>query len=355
MHSLIRWPSFLVLALFLISSNAFQAASPTDSSLLLTFKGNPYHDDLPGRGKKIVLISGDEEYRSEEALPMLAKILSERHGFDCVVLFAINPETKSVDPNYLKNIAGLENLNDADAMILFIRMRELPDEQLAMFEAFFKAGKPFLAIRTATHPFAISKDSTSKYKKWTWNNKDEVWTGGFGQQIIGETWYTHHGVHNGQATRGVIPAEVAGSPILKGVKDVFGPTDVYGVVHLPKTANVLMLGQVVDGMKETDPPLAGAKNDPMMPMVWTKDYQLDDGKPGKVMCSTIGSAVDFQCEDLRRLVVNATYWMAGLESKIPQRADVTLPAGYKPTYFGFKKEKDFFSKQGIKPSDLVPK
>jgi hypothetical protein len=116
-----------------------------------------------------------------------------------------------------------------------------------------------------------------------------------------------------------------------------------------------MLGQVVDGMKPTDPPLAGPKNEPMMPLVWTKDYKLEDGAVGKVLCSTIGSAVDFECEDLRRMVVNSTYWMVGMETKIPDRADVTLPAGYKPSYFGFKKEPGYFSNKKIKPSDLLPK
>ncbi|HSB93012.1 MAG TPA: hypothetical protein VLC28_07850, partial [Flavitalea sp.] len=29
----------------------------------------------PGKGKHIVFVSGDEEYRSEEALPMLAQLL----------------------------------------------------------------------------------------------------------------------------------------------------------------------------------------------------------------------------------------------------------------------------------------
>ena len=38
----------------------------------LSFKGN----EGPGKGKHIVLVSGDEEYRSEETMPMLAKIRS---------------------------------------------------------------------------------------------------------------------------------------------------------------------------------------------------------------------------------------------------------------------------------------
>ena len=45
--------------------------------------------DGPGKGKHIVFLAGDEEYRSEEGLPMLAKILSQRHGFKCTVLFSL--------------------------------------------------------------------------------------------------------------------------------------------------------------------------------------------------------------------------------------------------------------------------
>ena len=45
-----------------------------------------------GAGKHIVLVSGDDEYRSEEALPMLGKILAVRHGFKCTVLFPVNEQ-----------------------------------------------------------------------------------------------------------------------------------------------------------------------------------------------------------------------------------------------------------------------
>src|SRR6187399_562567 len=67
----------------------------------------------PGKGKHIVFLSGDEEYRSEEGLPMLAKILSQRHGFKCTVLFSLAPDG-TIDP---KNGAGLsdpEALDSAD-------------------------------------------------------------------------------------------------------------------------------------------------------------------------------------------------------------------------------------------------
>src|SRR5512145_3066633 len=84
----------------------------------------------PGKGKRIVLISGDEEYRSEEALPQLAKILSMRHGFRSTVLFAIDPATGEIDPRRQDSIPGLEALRSADLMVIFTRFRDLPDEQM---------------------------------------------------------------------------------------------------------------------------------------------------------------------------------------------------------------------------------
>src|SRR5829696_7143110 len=67
----------------------------------------------PGNGKHIVLISGDEEYRSEEALPQLGKILAVRHGFRCTVLFAIDPQSGEINPKESSNIPGLEALSTA--------------------------------------------------------------------------------------------------------------------------------------------------------------------------------------------------------------------------------------------------
>ncbi|MFQ3593630.1 MAG: hypothetical protein SNJ82_10680, partial [Gemmataceae bacterium] len=93
---------------------------------LLRFPGG----EGPGKGKHIVLISGDDEYRSEEAIPQLARILSTHHGFQTTVLFAIDPKTGYVKPDLQTNIPGLEVLKTADLCIMFLRFRNLPDEQL---------------------------------------------------------------------------------------------------------------------------------------------------------------------------------------------------------------------------------
>ena len=107
--------------------------------------------DGPGKGKHIVLISGDEEYRSEEALPQLGKILAKHHGFKCTVLFAIDPKTGEISPKTNNNIPGLEQLKTADLMIIATRFRNLPEEQMQHVADYAESGKPILGMRTATH------------------------------------------------------------------------------------------------------------------------------------------------------------------------------------------------------------
>jgi hypothetical protein len=126
--------------------------------------------------------------------------------------------------------------------------------------------------------------------------------------------------------------------ILRGIKDgeIWGPTDVYGVrLPLPGDSTPLVLGQVVEGMKPTDPGVEGGKNDPMMPVAWTKTYESASGKKARVFTTTMGSSTDLESEGVRRLLVNATYWAVGLEDKIPTHSNVDIVGEYKPTRFGF--------------------
>ena len=155
-----------------------------------------------GQGKHIVFVTGDEEYRSEESMPMLAKILAVHHGFKCTVLFAIDEQTGEINPLLVDNIPGLEALKDADLMVLFTRFRELPDEQMKHIIDYTNSGKPIVALRTATHPFFYKKNPGSPYAKYTWNNKSADFQGGYGRQVLGETWVNHHGHHQVESRAG---------------------------------------------------------------------------------------------------------------------------------------------------------
>ncbi len=300
----------------------------------------------PGHAKHIVFLSGDEEYRSEESLPMLAKILAVRHGFKCTVLFAINPADGTIDPLTLTNIPGMQALDSADLCVMSLRFRELPDEQMQHFVDYLNSGKPVIALRTSTHAFMYERNKQSPFARWDWRNKD--WPGGFGQQVLGETWVSHHGDHGKESTHGVINESFKEHPILRGVKDLWCPTDVYTVSHLPPDATALVWGQVLSGMKRTDPAVEGAKNNPMMPLAWLRNYSGERGKTSKIFATTMGAAVDLENEGLRRLLVNACYWAVGLEGKIPAKADVDYVGEYRPSWFGFGK-----FKKGVKPNDLA--
>jgi hypothetical protein len=302
----------------------------------------------PGLGKHIVWIAGDEEYRSEEGLPMLAKILAYRHGFKCTVLFSIDSTNGTIHPNIPNNTPGLEALKQADMAVILLRFRELPDDQMKLFVDFLQAGKPLLALRTSTHSFAYAKNKSSPYARFDWQSKE--WPGGFGQQVLGDTWINHHGNHGKESTRAIVNEAMKDHPILRGVDDVWGPTDVYGIVHLPADAQVLLHGLVLEGMKPTDKPLAGPKNSPPMPVAWVRDYKWESGNTSKIITTTMGASVDLENAGLRRFMVNACYWGTGLADKIDAKGNVDYIGGYKPSYFGFNGYR-----KGVKPSDLAVK
>ena len=283
----------------------------------------------PGAGKHIVLIAGDHEYRSEEAMPQLGKILSVHHGFKCTVLFPIDPKTGEINPESVTNIPGLEALETADLMVLGLRFRNLEDDQMKRIVDYTEAGKPIIGMRTSTHGFNIP--GNRQYAKYTHDHKE--FDGGYGRQVLGETWINHHGHHGKESTRGIVADP--DHPIAIGIQDgdVWGPTDVYGV-KLPLTGDghAIILGQVLQGMSFDSQPVDGPKNDPMMPIAWTRSYQ-----GGRVFTTTMGSADDLTAEGTRRMLVNAAYWCVGLEDKIKPDSDVSTVGDYNPTPFGFGK------------------
>lgn len=312
----------------------------------LRYKGT---SNLFGNGKHVVLVSGDEEYRSEEAVVQLGRILAKHHGFDCTILFAINPETGEIDPVCTTNIPYLQVLKTADVLVINLRFRNLPDEQMQHFDDYFRAGKPVLGMRTSTHAFRIPKERKFAQYSFDYHDSTGSWEQGFGRKILGETWIDHHGHHGHEATRGIIISEKSTHPIVCGCDDIFGVTDVYRVrLPLPGDSMPLVLGQVLAGMKPTDQPVVGTKNEPMMPIAWTKTYKIDNGQTGNVFTTTMGSSQDLESEGLRRLLVNAVYWLAGLETVIPKRANVGIVGKYETLPMGFGKHK-----KGMKPEHFV--
>ncbi len=299
----------------------------------------------PGMGKHLVFLTGDEEYRSEEGLPMLAKILSQRHGFKCTVLFPIDKDG-TINPDLQTNLPGAEAMDSADGIVMLLRFRNWPDAQMKHFVDALNRGVPIIGLRTSTHAFQIPR---GEYKELGYGARYS-----FGRRVMGETWVNHWSRHTQEATRGIIEATAKGLPIMRGVDDVFGLTDVYEA-YPEGDSTILLRGQALKGMHPTDPPADYKKrratdrveqgiNDPMMPVAWTRIYKNEAGKENKIFCTTMGSAVDLRSEGLRRLVINAVYW--GLNMEVPAKADVAYVDDYKPWMYGFGTYR-----RGIRPED----
>jgi hypothetical protein len=328
------------LAILVLALAASKAADPW---VTLPGEGNGI-----GKGKNVVLISGDEEYRSEEALPALAKILSKHHGFTCTVLFAIDPKDGTVNPVITDNIPGLEKLKDADLAVIFLRWRTIPDEQMKHLIDYAESGRPMIGLRTATHPF--KPDRKGPYAKYVSNSKEKGYEGGFGKQVFGETWVDHYGLHGKEGTRGLIAKGEEMHPILKGIAEgsVFGPTDVYEVkLPLPGDSKPLLYGEVTETLKADSkavvegPDAKKKKNTVKMPVAWTKTYKTDSGKSARVFTTTMGASQDLEYEGTRRMIVNGCFWALGLEEKIPDKTNVDLVGEFKPTMFKFRKPEEW--------------
>lgn len=317
---------FAVVSLSVLASSVF-----ADESTLV------FEPTSPPIGH-IVLVSGDEEYRSEESMPMLGKILSQRHGFHCTVVFSMSPDGSYIDPNHSDGLRGLASLDDADLMIIGTRFRHPSDEEAKHITQFVNDGKPVIGIRTATHAFNGSGQFGGKIPFGQW-----------GRQILGEEWVSHHGDHKSQGARGVVVAENANHPILNSVANVFAPSDVYGVVHLTDDDTILLRGAVTESLDPKSKNIAGDKNDPMQPFAWLHTYEAPNGTQGQAFATTAGASVDFVNEDLRRLIVNAAYELTGHD--VPAQANVDFVDPFHPTFFGFISEPDFWKNANRQPSD----
>lgn len=286
-------------------------------------------DSGPGKGQHIVFVTGEEFYRSEEGMSMFAKILSQRHGYKCTVLFATDPETGFINPNRTDSIPGLAALDNADLMVLFTRFRCLPDADMAHIVNYINAGKPVIGIRNATHAFRYPADSESPYKEWSFRSTE--WPGGFGQQILGDTWVAHYGKFQKESTLAHINPEQKQHPVLRGVADsIFCHTDVNSVVKLTSEDVVLFSGEVLSGLNRTDPPVTDKRKGVRMPFAWFRNYTAPSGAKGRSFTTTAGASLDFISEDLRRLFVNAVLSLTGHENEIPEKTNVDFVDDYHP-------------------------
>jgi len=288
----------------------------------------------------IVFVTGDEEYRSEESMPMLAQILKRDYGFDVSVCYALNEEG-FIDPNILDNIAGLDQLQDADMMVLFTRFRALPDSQAQHILDFAESGKPMAGFRTATHAFLYKDDEKREHLNNDWPTR-----------VFGQQWIVHHGhFKDGEEhlTRVDVIDNMQSHSILNGVQGFDAFSWLYhvhgGDWKLYGDSEPLLMGTALRSRHQNENrldqyPLSN-------PVAWTKTYTGTSGIPARVFFTTLGHPFDFKAESMRKLALNGILWALGEE--IPEGGANAEPAAlYEPNDAGFG---DMF-KPNMRPMDL---
>jgi len=306
---------FTLLSILTLASTALRAAP-------LVYEGT----EGPGRGKHIVFLAGDHEYRSEETLPELARILAKHHGFKCTVLFNIDETTGEIVAGN-SNMPGMEALQTADLAVVFLRFQNFPPEQMKHFDDYLQRGGPIVGLRTATHGFKTGKNDP--FAKYSYDGKVGGYELGFGHQVLGQTWVGHYGKNHQQSTRITIVDDKKTHPILRGVKDVW--VQAGGYVGKPIDGEILTMAQPLNGMTP-DSPVDATK--PPMPSEWTRTYSSGSGKTGRVFTSLYGTPEDLLNDGYRRMLVNGCFWALGMEDAITADANIAFVGPFKPNTFG---------------------
>lgn len=295
----------------------------------------------PGKGKHIVFLASDHEYRAEEACPALARILAKRMGFKCTVVFGVD-QNGFIEAGS-SQVSGMEALEKADLFFIFARFLNLPDDQMAHVESYLERGGPVVGLRTSSHAFKIP--GASKYAKYDFKSKVAGYENGFGHQVLGNTWVGHYGTNHKQGTRITTIPEQRGHVILTGVGET---AFTHAGAYVGKAApdfTVLTNSQPLVSM---DPASEADTTKPPMPSTWTRNYAAKDGTKHRVFHSTQGASQDFLDDNYRRLILNGVLWAIGMEKAIKADLDISFVGPFNPSKFSFKGEA-----KNVKPSDLA--
>ncbi len=289
-----------------------------------TKKSNGQTEVQKALGPHIVFVIGDDEYRSEESMPMLAKILQRELDAKISLCYSVNKEGY-IDPSCQSHIDNLEALKTADLMVMFTRFRALPDEELKLILDYVESGKPIVGFRTSTHALLYKDDKSKEYYNNDWPAK-----------IFGQQWITHHG-HFDDGAKPLTQVSIlkSGHAILSGIK----PFDAFSWLYhvdggdwtLQGDCTKLLLGKALKtnhGNELHKYPLTN-------PVAWTKTYTGTSGIKARVFFTTLGHPYDFKNENMRRLAVQGIFWALGKEGDIPTKGiNAATVGGYNPSNSG---------------------
>ena len=311
-------------------------------------------------GKRILFLVSDHEYRSEQTIPAIARIMSYHHGFQSVVVLGLDREGRYILPGG-KVLPGLKYLSSSDLLVIFTRWLHTADKNMQMIVEYLESGKPVVGLRTSTHAFKYrgknelfkslfsqrgeKKIPHPSLKISTWYTNTNYY-GGFGRQVLGESWAGHYGENHKQLTK--IELINKDHPVVKGISG-FMYLRAGGYYSDPEKDSIIIgMAQPLVSMKKDASPDA---NKPAVPGIWIRNqYKAPSGKikKARVFTTQYGASEDILDDNFRRILVNGIFWSIGLENQIKSDLTIDFVGGYKPDKFDMNKN----YRIGVKPSDI---
>ena len=222
---------------------------------------------------KICLISGSAEYESDVSLTQFQAYLEKNFNVECTLLKAQGRLNRRGEHDTLP---GLEALAASEVAVYFTRRVTIEGEQLEQIKKYCLAGRPLVAVRTASHGF----------QNWL----------EFDREVLGGNYQGHEPSATTPVTYYPVIAQY--HPVLDGVSVIRSPYTLYKTSPLAEDAQLLMEG-TSKGKVE------GESGGGREPAVWTRTY-----KGARVLYTAMGGREDFENPAFLRLLTNAVFWTA---------------------------------------------
>jgi nicotinamidase-related amidase/type 1 glutamine amidotransferase len=240
--------------------------------------GNPFKFKKDRRS--ILMVVGEEEYKTDVTLPAFARQQLEPSGFQVRFLHA--------DPAGKNNFPGLaQAVADSDLVLISTRRRTPAADQLDAIHAHLAAGKPLVGIRTASHAFALAQGAQLAKGAAAWPE--------FDAEVLGGHYIGHYGAGPKVAT--AIAPGAERHPILRGVdlSGLLGSGSLYRTVPLAASTTPLIIGSIPGQEPE--------------PVAWTNSPHAGQSR---VFYTSLGHPDDFQNPVFRKLLLNGICWALGI-------------------------------------------
>jgi type 1 glutamine amidotransferase len=228
------------------------------ASMLLNSASAVFAAPTKGKPIRLCMLSGSEEYKSNESLAAFQELLENKLPVKCSRAFW---KSKTELP-------GLDALASCDVMLLFTKRLDIPADRLELIKKYCLAGRPIVGVRTASHAF----------QKWLELDRE----------ILGGDYRGHYG--SGVVTKVAIESGASDHAVLNGVEPFETTSKLYKNPHPANDVKLLLTGSIPDHTE---------------PVAWTRS-----NRGGRVFYTSLGGPEDFKHKMFQTLLVNAIFWTA---------------------------------------------